>query len=374
MDKMHWQVPGNGNPFDSTLNEWENNYMSQRSIGVLEYINSKERVSKNTFENEIWNYLIKRFSHEPNNSNKAHFYRPLEFAGLIRNNKGILDLSIDGRHFLKEVQNKNYDRALDFYILQLMKVRYPNTATKDVILHLFPFRIMFKLFIDYEHLPVSYFTDRINYISNLEDIETIMTNYSTAYKKSLEVSNVNVKWKSWVLSYLIKWKILKLSKDKHEVYISIYKYDFIKQIVDNMSYEDMFFDDEADEIFKKNAINHKIKRDNKLIKQVIEMNNYRCYLNENHITFKTPYYDNYVEGHHIIPISLQDSYEEKLDSIDNLIPLCPICHRAIHLSDNETKNSILTNILEKNDKLKTIKDVKMEDLKEIYCKEDLSND
>ena len=46
----------------------------------------------------------------------------------------------------------------------------------------------------------------------------------------------------------------------------------------------------------------------------------------------------------------------------------------MHLSDNETKISILTNILEKNDKLKMIKDVKIEDLKEIYCKEDLSND
>ena len=99
MDKLHWQVPGNGNPFDSTLYEWEKNYMSQRSIGVLEYINNKERVSKKTFENEIWDYLTYRFAHKQNSSNKAHFYRPLEFAGLIRNNKGILDLSIDGRHF-----------------------------------------------------------------------------------------------------------------------------------------------------------------------------------------------------------------------------------------------------------------------------------
>lgn len=372
MDKLHWQVPGNANPFDSTLHEWNRSYMSQRSIGVLEYINSKERVSKKVFENEIWNYLTNKFSHEPNNSNRAHFYRPLEFAGLIRNNNDILDLSIDGRHFLQEVMNKNYDRAIDFYILQLMKVRYPNTATKDVTLHLFPFRIMFKLFIDYEHFPIKYFTDRINYISNIEDIETLMTNHSTAYKKSLEVNSLNVKWKSWVLSYLIKWKILELSKDKNDVFISIYKYDFINQIVGNMNYEDMFFDDEADEIYKKNAINHKIKRDNKLIKQIIEKGNYKCYLNENHITFKTPNYNNYVEGHHIIPISLQDSYEEKLDCIDNLIPLCPICHRAIHLSNNETKISILTEILKRNDKLKTIKDIKLEDLKEIYCKEDLS--
>ncbi|MBR1454417.1 MAG: HNH endonuclease [Lachnospiraceae bacterium] len=371
MDKLHWQVPGNGNPFDSTLHEWEKNYMSQRSIGVLEYINSKDRVSKRTFENEIWGYLTSRFSHKPNNSNKAHFYRPLEFAGLIRNNRGILDLSVDGRHFLREVQNRNYDRAIDFYILQLMKVRYPNTATKDVILHLFPFRIMFKLFIDYEHIPTDYFIDRINYISNLEDIETLMTNHSSAYKKALENGNINVKWKSWVLSYLIKWNILELSEKKQEVYISIYKYDFIKQIVDNMNDEDMFFADEADEIFKKKAINHIIKRDNRLIKQVIEIGNNRCFLIKLHITFKTPYYDNYVEGHHIIPISLQDSYEEKLDSLDNLIPLCPICHRAMHLSENETKINLLTKILEKNDKLKTIKDIKLEDLKEIYCKEEI---
>ena len=41
VNRKRWQVPGNGNPFDSKLEDWlcDNSIMSQRSIGVLEFIN-----------------------------------------------------------------------------------------------------------------------------------------------------------------------------------------------------------------------------------------------------------------------------------------------------------------------------------------------
>lgn len=368
MDKYHWQVPGNANIFDSKLSEWHNSLISERSIGVLQFINEKERITKSHFEEQIWDFLIAKYHHVKNNSTIAHFYRPLEFAGLIRNIDGMLSLSIDGRQFLKNVEEKQYDKAIDFYILQLMKVRYPNTATPSVKLYLFPFRIMFKLFIDYESIPIDYFTGRINYISNIEDINTLNLSSSSAYKKGLHGGEEKNKWKSWIISYLVKWGILDYSRDKKNIFISIYKYDFIKSIVGNMKYEDMFFYNEVDEIEKKNAIKINQKRDYRLIKKVIENNKQKCFLNESHITFKSDLLDNYMEGHHIIPMSLQDSYEENLDSIDNLIPLCPNCHRAIHLANNETKIDLLKQIVEKNTKLKNINNTSLDDLIEIYCK------
>lgn len=55
----------------------------------------------------------------------------------------------------------------------------------------------------------------------------------------------------------------------------------------------------------------------------------------------------YVEPHHLIPISCQKSNQFKkinLDHPDNLISLCPSCHKAVHLSIPKTKKKILTKL------------------------------
>ena len=95
--------------------------------------------------NEIAEYLQFHYGHDPNESNKGHFFRSLEFVGFIRNIDNLLSLSIDGKNFLNSMLNKEFDKALKSYILQLLKTSYPNHATIDNELSLFPFRIMFKL-------------------------------------------------------------------------------------------------------------------------------------------------------------------------------------------------------------------------------------
>lgn len=367
MDSFHWQVPGNGNPFDSDLKDWKNSKMSERSIGVLKFINDRERISKHNFENEIWNYLTTNFNHIKNNSNIGHFYRPLEFAGLIRRSKNnILDLSIDGRNFLKYLDKGDYDRAKDFYILQLLKVKYPNSATPNIKLYLFPFRIIFKLLLEYKSIDINFFSNEINYISKESDIYSLFEEYSDAYLSGLKFGG-NVKWKSWVISYLLKWDILSIDS-KNRVSISENKKEFIKRTMSNYEYKDMFFTDENDQIEKTLKTSVKVYRDHSIAKASLEQYKYKCFINENHNTFPTRQTNNYVEAHHIIPISLQDSWEEKLDSTENLIPLCPNCHRAIHLSTNEYKAKLLKSVYDKKEELhQYIKTVRYEDLLEIYC-------
>lgn len=38
----------------------------------------------------------------------------------------------------------------------------------------------------------------------------------------------------------------------------------------------------------------------------------------------------YMEGHHAIPITMQDHFEKSIDVYANIVCLCPICHRKIH--------------------------------------------
>lgn len=59
--------------------------------------------------------------------------------------------------------------------------------------------------------------------------------------------------------------------------------------------------------------------------------NYRCEANPNHQLFLSKATGkNYLEAHHIIPVSLGSQFNMQLDVIENVVCLCPFCHRAIH--------------------------------------------
>ena len=55
----------------------------------------------------------------------------------------------------------------------------------------------------------------------------------------------------------------------------------------------------------------------------------------------------YVEGHHLIPIRLQDEFEYTIDFADNIIPLCPNCHRKIHYGIKQDRNRMIEKFYEK---------------------------
>lgn len=69
---------------------------------------------------------------------------------------------------------------------------------------------------------------------------------------------------------------------------------------------------------------------------------WECDLNNNHFTFINKSDGNpYMEGHHLIPMSVQDYYEHTLDFADNIVCLCPNCHRKIHYAEDEQKKELL---------------------------------
>lgn len=380
-NQFRWQAPGNGRLFDSSLKEWKSSKMSQRCIGVLQFLDENHSISKEEFEDKIDGYLSNKYNHEPNNSNKAHFYRPLEFIGFIRNINNSLSLSIDGKNFLYAMSDDNFELALQFYVLQLLKTSYPNNATEDNKLSLFPFRIMFKLLSENEShnglVPKKLFYINIPYITCYEDVNSLLDKLSDEnYLNSLEQyslkdlkqisSQYYEKWYIWVVASLREMNILEEVGKRSNLHVKLASpiNEFIQDIVDYMDYEDMFFKSGEEFADVKNNIRNK-QSNNLIIREVLDENNHVCFFNDEHDSFLNYTKSDGIVGHYIIPLTLNDSFDEELDCKENVIALCPHCHNAMQYATNEFKEKLLKIILEKNKNFKKF-NLCLEDLEEIY--------
>lgn len=88
------------------------------------------------------------------------------------------------------------------------------------------------------------------------------------------------------------------------------------------------------------------QRDYKLAKTAIKNSNYNCEYAAieklNHTTFNKQNGFQYVEAHHLYPLGFQkDFLPINLDRLENIVALCPNCHRAVHYANLITKRKIL---------------------------------
>ena len=76
---------------------------------------------------------------------------------------------------------------------------------------------------------------------------------------------------------------------------------------------------------------------------------YSCekdYQHETFISKKTQ--QKYMEAHHLIPVCFQkevwDKYHINIDCVENLVSLCPTCHKAIHYGTKEVQRKMITEL------------------------------
>lgn len=70
--------------------------------------------------------------------------------------------------------------------------------------------------------------------------------------------------------------------------------------------------------------------------------NFKCENDNSHETFvsdKTGH--QFVEAHHLIPMEFQSEFDVSIDVPENIISLCPNCHRAFHNSSKEFKEILV---------------------------------
>ena len=76
---------------------------------------------------------------------------------------------------------------------------------------------------------------------------------------------------------------------------------------------------------------------------------YSCekdYQHETFISKKTQ--QKYMEAHHLIPVCFQkeiwDKYHINIDCVENLVSLCPTCHKAIHYGTKEVRKEMISEL------------------------------
>lgn len=116
------------------------------------------------------------------------------------------------------------------------------------------------------------------------------------------------------------------------------------------------------------------KTDPRIAKTVIVKANYKCFVSpEDHITFETnTTKQQYMEAHHLIPIAyyqlIWNRFFKHVDCEQNIVALCPNCHKRIHYGTPAEKKAILDEIYNKKKEVLSSSgiDVTIEELYKFY--------
>lgn len=88
------------------------------------------------------------------------------------------------------------------------------------------------------------------------------------------------------------------------------------------------------------------KRSAAVVAIAIERANYQCELDPGHETFawRGRSHD-FIEAHHLIPMSLQEDFLVSLDVPENVVALCPLCHRLFHSGKSADLRPLIKRLL-----------------------------
>lgn len=120
-------------------------------------------------------------------------------------------------------------------------------------------------------------------------------------------------------------------------------------------------------------VSKKYKRNPLLGKIAIQNAYYCCERNAHHETFISERTKkNFMEAHHLVPVMYQQEiwkqYHINVDCVENIISLCPTCHRAFHNGTKEVKTAMIENLYEKLlPRYKSIGfNISLEEIKKLY--------
>jgi 5-methylcytosine-specific restriction enzyme A len=96
----------------------------------------------------------------------------------------------------------------------------------------------------------------------------------------------------------------------------------------------------------------------------LKQSNYSCNIDPTHQTFIALKNNKaFVEAHHFVPMKYQGDFSIPLDCVENVISLCPNCHRGIHLGVVDHKKHLIETIYNEKG---TINNFRLEDIYSFY--------
>ena len=96
-----------------------------------------------------------------------------------------------------------------------------------------------------------------------------------------------------------------------------------------------------------------VKKNSRISKSVLVNSKYQCAADNTHTTFTTAKGVPYMEGHHLIPCTYRNAQNfwktkgRNIDCVENIVCLCPTCHRKIHFGSSDEKRKLIKLLYEK---------------------------
>ena len=90
--------------------------------------------------------------------------------------------------------------------------------------------------------------------------------------------------------------------------------------------------------------NTRYKTNRRISETVLRNNDYKCFFDSKHLTFSRINGTQYMEAHHIIPMKAQSDFKINIDREENILSLCPNCHRKVHLAKENDKKDLLEHV------------------------------
>ncbi len=123
--------------------------------------------------------------------------------------------------------------------------------------------------------------------------------------------------------------------------------------LNNQSQNNCFIPKKDELVSKPIERKEKVKEKNRLVypRNPLEMlqakinSDWTCEFDNSHQTFISGKIDKqFVEGHHLIPMLFQDDFNNTIDFADNIVTLCPNCHRKIHHGTERDKYKMIESL------------------------------
>lgn len=118
-----------------------------------------------------------------------------------------------------------------------------------------------------------------------------------------------------------------------------------------------------------NTVKNVYYRNSQVGMTAIVYHQFKCQINSKHTFFISRYtHKNYIEAHHIIPISNQPLYNYGIDVLPNIACLCPVCHKQVHYGITEERNEVIEKLYTQNISMleKVGLEIKLSELQEMY--------
>lgn len=315
-----------------------NKYYNKHLIKLTTFINDKDykidinsnfKKSLKKFDKNFWDWVSVIFE----NNLENNIYSVIEkwlididdkykkwFLRWIMESRGSLDFVAN--FYVIDIANKNEPKLIKRKLNRLNDILWmtynynprilqPNSNEKNP-----QFRINMEYYVGH----YGFFRPHIIEYYEKEKIKKLVSNNDLTF---IDNEFINKKQLKWTINFEINEftiSLIWLTKEEKLSKVKEYKLDNF----DFDSEEELMYSSyNTKELAKKNAW-------------------YKCEYKSEHKTFKSNSTKNlYVEAHHLIPFSKRKEFEINIDIEENLVALCPNCHRKIHLAIKEEKIELL---------------------------------